>query len=101
MLDIDLCRNTLIEGVRFQNAPEYHLSVLGALNLTIRDMSILVNVSEAPYPYSLPTFPLNTDGIDVSGRDVVIRNLYVENYDDGKAQRGLFLVSLIGLKLKF
>ena len=28
------------------------------------------------------TFPLNTDGIDITGKDVYFRNLSIENYDD-------------------
>jgi polygalacturonase len=30
----------------------------------------------------VPTFPLNTDGIDVSGNDVLIENCTIQNFDD-------------------
>lgn len=30
----------------------------------------------------IPTFPLNTDGIDISGRNVHVRNVTVVNFDD-------------------
>jgi polygalacturonase len=33
----------------------------------------------------MPTFPLNTDGIDPSGTNVIIRNINITNYDDAVA----------------
>ena len=33
----------------------------------------------------LPTFPLNTDGIDPSGANVHIRNVKITNFDDAVA----------------
>jgi polygalacturonase len=30
----------------------------------------------------IPTFPLNTDGIDIVGINVTVENVYVENFDD-------------------
>jgi polygalacturonase len=33
----------------------------------------------------IPTFPLNTDGIDPSGTNVTIRNVKITNYDDAVA----------------
>lgn len=93
LLEIVTCKDTLIEGVRFQNAPQYHLSLLDALNMTVQNLEILVNVTEFQYPESLPMFPLNTDGIDISGRDVVIRNLTVLNYDDAIAVKPIHMNS--------
>lgn len=37
------------------------------------------------YLLHLPMFPLNTDGIDPSGRDIVIRNVNITNFDDAVA----------------
>ena len=34
---------------------------------------------------NVPTFPLNTDGIDPSGRNFTIRDVYIENFDDAVA----------------
>ena len=34
---------------------------------------------------NLPTFPLNTDGIDPSGANVYIRNVKITNFDDAVA----------------
>ena len=33
-------------------------------------------------PAGVPTFPLNTDGIDVSGHNITVRNCTVTNFDD-------------------
>ena len=33
----------------------------------------------------IPTFPLNTDGIDPSGTNIVIRNVTITNFDDAVA----------------
>jgi polygalacturonase len=33
----------------------------------------------------LPTYALNTDGIDPSGSNIVIRNLTITSYDDAVA----------------
>ena len=35
--------------------------------------------------FGLPMFPLNTDGIDVSGRNILIERCNITNYDDAVA----------------
>lgn len=44
--------------------------------------SSLVNDAQATLTSGIPVFPLNTDGIDIAGRSVVVRNCTVENFDD-------------------
>ena len=70
-------------------------------NLIVRDIYIRVNVTaqqelqEKRYskrkqsvsgtsssPWKIPMFLLNTDGIDPSGRNILIQNITCENYDD-------------------
>lgn len=85
LLDIITSKDTIIDGLTFQNSPKYHLNLEDALNATMQNLRILVNLSEAAFPDAVPIFPLNTDGIDISGRDVVMRNLTIENYDDAVA----------------
>ena len=34
---------------------------------------------------TLPTFPLNTDGIDPSGKNILIERINITNYDDAVA----------------
>lgn len=31
---------------------------------------------------TLPMFPLNTDGIDVAGKDIIIERINITNFDD-------------------
>jgi polygalacturonase len=42
---------------------------------------------------SVPMFPFNTDGIDVAGEDVTIRDIVVSNYDDVVAVKTADLLS--------
>lgn len=35
--------------------------------------------------FSMPTMPLNTDGIDPSGSNVTIKNIKITNWDDAVA----------------
>ena len=57
-------------------------------NFTIRGVTIWVDVEKQKALHQkhghwwngLPTFPLNTDGIDPAGRDVLIQNVTITNY---------------------
>ena len=42
---------------------------------------------------SVPMFPFNTDGIDVAGKDITIRDIVVSNYDDVVAVKTADLLS--------
>jgi polygalacturonase len=35
--------------------------------------------------WGVPIFPLNTDGIDPSGKNILIQNVRIENFDDAVA----------------
>ena len=48
---------------------------LGAFEEILGDRSVL----------SMPTMPLNTDGIDPSGSNITIRNVNITNFDDAVA----------------
>lgn len=37
----------------------------------------------------VPTFPLNTDGIDPAGKNVFIKNVRIRNFDDAVAVKPL------------
>ena len=41
------------------------------------------------YKDFIPTFPLNTDGIDISGIDIIVRNCTFVNFDDAIAVKPL------------
>jgi hypothetical protein len=64
-------------------------------NFLIQNLEIYVDIYEQTkmsklfghFDVSLgfPTFPLNTDGIDPSGSNIVIRNVKITCYDDAVA----------------
>ena len=75
-----------MEGISVFNAPQYNINLANQLNCTVQNLIIHVKVSdEDPILDWLPTFPLNTDGIDISGKNVYFRNLSIQNYDDAVA----------------
>lgn len=85
LIDIEASKDTLFEGITLMNAPQYHINFMDTLNLRIQHIKILVNLTDLNYNESAPIFPLNTDGIDVRGKNVIIKNITVENFDDAVA----------------
>lgn len=94
----------IIEDLTFVNSPRFHIFLNDIHNIIIRNFIIFVDVakqasiihsyidtstistssssSTSTSLYHLPTFPLNTDGIDVRGSNAVIYNGVITNYDD-------------------
>jgi polygalacturonase len=95
LLRMDRVRNVRIEGIRWVNSPMYHLFLIDIDNFYIADFEIFVDVYEQKklaqrygkwdYNQNIPTFPLNTDGIDPSGTNIYIRNVTITNFDDAVA----------------
>ena len=70
------CRDTLITGITARNSPQFHFSLGDMLNLTVRGVTVKVDVTKqrelmARFGHlhtppgtniSIPIFPLNTDG---------------------------------------
>jgi hypothetical protein len=82
MLTIIESENVLIDGITFLNSPKYHVNLKDCHNVTVRNFVIEVDVfrqkkylTDAGFMdrYGIPTFPLNTDGIDPSASSVHIR----------------------------
>ena len=91
-----------IHDLHFRNSPNFHCRIYDVHRLHIRNISIHVdvtaqqsmlqrfghwldldrNTTAGGLPTGIPTFPLNTDGIDVNGYDVVIEDSTIENFDD-------------------
>ncbi len=82
--------NVVIDGWYLENSPRYHIFCGPSLNVLIQHVVIHVAIDDqkqvmAAFGYlhdGLPTFPLNTDGIDVAGKNITVRNCHVENFDD-------------------
>jgi polygalacturonase len=58
IIDLSKSRNLFIDGILLLNSPVYHLSILDALNATIINVAIHVNL--VYNKTSAATFPLNT-----------------------------------------
>lgn len=87
LLAMDHCNNTLIQDITLQDSPQFHAYLMSMINLTVQNVVVYVDVKDDEY--QIPTFPLNTDGIDVSGKDIYLRNLTIQNYDDAVAVKPL------------
>lgn len=71
----------IIYDVTFKNSPQYHLDLRDIANAHIHDIDIIVDVTKQKKllgdygllnELGIPTFPLNTDGIDPQGRVILI-----------------------------
>ena len=96
MVEMLNCTNVVVESLKVYNSPRYHFHLMNMTNLIVRDIYIWVDVtaqqdlleqmkakhSPGSSPWKIPMFPFNTDGIDPSGRNILIQNITVENYDD-------------------
>ena len=68
------------------NGPRFHLYLYDLLHATIQDLVIHVDyTNDRAFLHNLPTFPLNTDGVDIAGQDIYFRNLTIQNFDDAIA----------------
>ena len=83
--------NTLIDGISLFNSPQFHMSFYNQINSTVQNVRVHVNITddEVSFLKWLPTFPLNTDGIDISGKNIHLRNLTIQNFDDAVAVKPL------------
>jgi hypothetical protein len=63
LIEISTLKDTLIDGIQLFNSPRYHLNFRDALNLTVQNVVIHVDInSNLSIADLLPIFPLNTDG---------------------------------------
>uniref|UniRef100_A0A914CHI5 Uncharacterized protein n=1 Tax=Acrobeloides nanus TaxID=290746 RepID=A0A914CHI5_9BILA len=79
----------------FKNTPFWTMDFDDMLDLHIHDVDIHVDVVAQKalmkqFGYwneelGVPTFPLNTDGMDLRGRNVLVENVRIECFDDGIA----------------
>ena len=60
------------------------------LNLIVQNVVVHVDItSNDSFISEIPMFPLNTDGIDVSGKNIHLRNVTISNFDDAVAVKAL------------
>src|SRR6185437_9799232 len=78
MIALSGCDKILIENVRLQNSPMFHIAIGGhSTNVTVRAVTIRAPASTDPVNPSH-----NTDACDVSGSHVLIENCDVSVGDD-------------------
>ena len=100
LLMINHATNIEVVGIRWLNAAYYNLHIVDVVGLYCHDFEIqtdykgqleLGKLFLGPEGYTgldgmtLPTFPLNTDGVDPAGKDILIERLNITNYDDAVA----------------
>lgn len=94
LLEVRDSANLIIENLTFSNSPEYNLNLRNIKNGLLQYLNITVDVfgqqkllSEYGLMYKnfVPTFPLNTDGVDISGINITIRNSTIICFDDAVA----------------
>ena len=86
------CEDMRSHHVHLWNSPQYHMALFDVQNVHIHSSSIIVDIVKQrsllksggflDNTLGTPTFPLNTDGIDIQGQNVLVENVYIENFDD-------------------
>lgn len=91
LIHIESCIYTLVEHWALVNSPRYHYKSVSQVHAVIQFVRVHVDVDDQKQMLrraglltdaELPTFPLNTDGIDVRGHNITVRYCHVENFDD-------------------
>jgi polygalacturonase len=77
MIALGGCTRVLIEDVRLQNSPMFHIAISHSTDITVRGVTIRAPASTDPLTPSH-----NTDACDVSGSHVLIENCDVSVGDD-------------------
>jgi len=92
--------NIEFTGIKWMNSPQYHMFHQDINNFYYHDFEIYVDWwgqfilgqfflardDEITIgDFTLPTFPLNTDGIDPAGSNVLIERINITNFDDAVA----------------
>src|SRR5579871_1759561 len=72
MIELTGCSSATVTGITVQNSPKFHIQFLGnGTNILAQGLSIT-----APWPSP------NTDGIDLRGTNVSIKNCFISDGDD-------------------
>jgi len=95
MVAMERVEGIVIDNLYFTNSPNFHLRLHDIKDLHVKNITIYVD-TESQHAMlqksgnwheerGVPTFPLNTDGIDPSGINILIEDVNIENYDDAVA----------------
>ena len=84
LLQIDGSTDVVVRDITMLDSPRFNL-YLGSYckRVLVERVTILADwQAQENLQKSVPMFPFNTDGIDVAGEDITIRDIVVSNYDD-------------------
>jgi polygalacturonase len=90
------CVDVTVKDLYLKNSPYYHIETDDSFGFRASRVNILVDVdaqramlrydeSRFDFARGIPTFPLNTDGFDPAGINIVIEDSFIQNYDDAVA----------------
>lgn len=89
------CDDLEIDSLTALNSPQFHFNIIDVKRCHVHDVTVFVDVNgqnamlakagHARSALAPPTFPLNTDGFDPSGVDILIERVHVTNFDDAVA----------------
>jgi len=96
MVDMTRGRNIEWTGIKIQNGPQFHFYWQDMDGVYFHDFEIYVDIwgqlklnqffdSTFGKLSKFPSFPLNTDGIDPSGKNILIERVKITNFDDAIA----------------
>lgn len=89
LIAVDRAKNLTVHDLVLKNSASFHLKIDQSIDVVIYNLDIRVNTTAQLDIFkrfyligTVPMFPLNTDGIDPSGRNFHIFNITCQNYDD-------------------
>ena len=86
MLSIQESYNFELYGLTMKNSPRFHMWIKDLIDVHVHHFEIDVDLtSQKKLLHRIPTFPLNTDGIDPAATNVHIHDFKIKNYDDAIA----------------
>lgn len=90
--------NVEFNGIKWMNSPNFHFHCKDITNFWFHDFEIYTdmmgqlylaqlfqNIDWTPHGITLPTYALNTDGVDIAGTNILVERLKITNYDDAVA----------------
>lgn len=100
MIQFNNVVRVVIDSLSLFNSPRYHVYLCPAFGVLIQHLTISVSVFDQynlqkrfgtmlHEAVDMPTFPLNTDGIDIRGNTIVVRHCTVLNFDDSYCPKPL------------
>ena len=92
LFEIYYASNITIKDIELSNSPNFHFHLMSQYELLVENVTVWTNTTQQQqllidhnlwnFEENIPMFPFNTDGIDVGGRNIIVRNCSIHNYDD-------------------